>query len=59
MPTLEVFGSSSTIRLTFYLNSFIHNDIDEQDKGVLEFINCYKFRLGHTNEEGFYSIHTI
>jgi hypothetical protein len=55
MPTLEVFKHSAMVRLSFYLNSFIHDDVDEEDKGILEFINCYKYRIGFTNDEGFYS----
>lgn len=54
IPIIEVNKSSSVIRLSFYLNSFIHDDVDEEDKGVLGFSNCYKYRLGATNDEGFY-----
>ena len=54
MPILEIPGIGDSIRVSFYLNSFIHDDVDEEDKGILEFINCYKYRLGATNDEGFY-----
>lgn len=54
MPSVEVLETVPEIKLSFYLNSFIHEDVEEGDKGVLEFINCYQYRLGATNDEGFY-----
>lgn len=40
--------------LRFYLNAFIYSDYEEEDIGSLEFDNCYMYRLGATNDEGFY-----
>lgn len=39
--------------LRFYLNAFIYSD-NEEDVGSLELDNCYMYRLGATNDEGFY-----
>jgi len=55
MPSLEVARTGDSIKISFYLNSFIHDDVTEEDKGILQFMNCYKYRLGPTNDEGFYS----
>lgn len=30
----------------------IHDDINEKDIGILEFNNCYKYRLSPNNDEG-------
>lgn len=54
-PKVEVFKADSKISLTFYLNSFIYDDVNEEDQGILQFNNCLKYRLGPTNDEGFYS----
>lgn len=54
MPKVESDNETSKIKVSFYLNAFIHKDVEEEDKGVLEFEDCYKYRLGATNDEGFY-----
>lgn len=54
MPEIKILKELNKISLQFYLNSFIHNNISEDDLGVLEFHNCYMYRLGATNDEGFY-----
>jgi hypothetical protein len=54
MPKIEVDRNSSQLILSFYLNAFIHDDVNEEDMGILKFNNCYKYRLGATNDEGFY-----
>ena len=54
MPRIEMDNKYSTVKLTFYLNAFIHKDVEEDDMGILEFEDCYKYRLGSTNDEGFY-----
>ncbi len=40
------------IELTFFLNSFLYQHIDDGEKGTLEFFNVYAYRLGTTNDEG-------
>ncbi len=54
MPKIYIDEDTSKLTLSFYLNAFIHDDVDEDDIGILEFSNCYKYRLGSTNDEGFY-----
>lgn len=54
MPYIEKDSESLSIKLIFFLNAFIHQDIIEGDKAILQFKNCLKFRLGETNDEGFY-----
>jgi len=53
-PKIEIEEVTSNLLLSFYLNAFIHDDVDEDDIGVLEFNNCFKYRIGSTNDEGFY-----
>lgn len=54
MPKIEIDDESSKIKVTFYLNAFIYRDLEEDDEGILEFEDCYKYRFGGTNDEGFY-----
>lgn len=54
MPKIEIDKNTYNLTLSFYLNAFIHDDVDEEDIGILEFSNCHKYRLGATNDEGFY-----
>jgi len=54
MPKVEIKEGSSKIVLTFYMNAFMYENVDEDDIGVIEFDNCLKFRIGSTNDEGFY-----
>lgn len=54
MPKIAVNNTSSMTTLSFYLNWQIHADVREDDKGVLEFNNCFLYRLEPTNDEGFY-----
>jgi hypothetical protein len=52
MPTVSASGGD--IKLSFFLNSFIYDHIDEDEKGVIEFYNVYAYRLGSTNDEGYF-----
>lgn len=54
MPEIKLINNNSKLSLSFYLNSFIYPNIDEESTGVIDFINCYKYRIGPTNDEGFY-----
>lgn len=54
MPEIKIDKATSKLTLSFYLNAFIHDDVDEDDIGILEFSNCYKYRLGSTDNDGFY-----
>jgi len=39
---------------SFYLNAFIFPKFREGDVGQLRFRNCWRYRLGSTNDEGWY-----
>ena len=54
MPKIEIDRNSSKLTLSFYLNAFVHDDVNEEDIGIIKFNNCFKYRLGATNDEGFY-----
>ena len=55
MPNIEIDKNTFKLTLSFYLNAFIHKDVEEEDMGILEFNDCYKYRLGPVNDEGFYN----
>lgn len=54
-------GSDSTVELRgdnllfrFELNPYVFDDVKEGDVGLLTFAQCARWRLGLTNDEGFY-----
>ncbi len=51
-PRIEIVASHLT--LTFLLNPWIHDGVGEFDRGELTFFGCWRYRLGETNDEGWY-----
>ena len=51
-PRVAVLGGDVVIR--FLLNPFQFTNFAEDDEGLLRFINCSRYRLGSTNDEGWY-----
>jgi hypothetical protein len=51
-PHLEVHGDN--VRIEFFLNPFIFDHIEENDKGELIFKRCYKYSFNTCNDEGYY-----
>jgi len=54
-PEAEVLKTDDGIALTFLLNALIFQHIDEHDKGSIYFFNVYVYRLGSTNDEGYFN----
>jgi hypothetical protein len=54
VPNEKISFKDSTLVLTFKLNSYLYDDINEGDIGKLTFQNCTQYRNGPTNDEGFY-----
>ena len=40
--------------LSFLLNPFIYPQFKEEDVGMLRFRNCWRYRIGSVNDEGWY-----
>jgi hypothetical protein len=51
-PRVEVLGED--ILLRFYVNPYQFKDFAEDEVGFLRFVNCVRYRLGPTNDEGWY-----
>ena len=51
-PKVKVAGND--ILLTFYVNAFQFKEFEETELGILRFIDCERYRLGSTNDEGWY-----
>jgi len=51
-PTIEVRGED--ILLKFFVNPFRFGEFKDEEIGVLRFLRCERYRLGSTNEEGWY-----
>ena len=55
VPNSIVNKYEDCVELIFDLNPFIYENIDEGDKGVLEFQEVYKFHNGTMNDEGYFN----
>jgi len=53
-PSPVVARSGNNIVLEFRLNPFQYKQFSEGDRGRLVFRNCWRYRLGGTNDEGWY-----
>jgi len=51
-PLVSMIGKDLT--LEFLLNPFQFPDFANAEKGILLFSNCWRYRLGTTNHEGWY-----
>ena len=51
-PVVSVDGNDVILR--FYLNAFRYPDFSEEEFGYLRFVTCERYRLGSTNDEGWY-----
>ncbi len=53
-PLPEVYVDGNDVVLRFYLNGFQFPDFSEREFGYLRFVNSERYRLGSTNDEGWY-----
>lgn len=53
-PNPRVAISGRDLLLRFLLNPYRFKSFAEDDEGVLRFENCVRYRLGATNDEGWY-----
>lgn len=53
-PAPAVTHSGNDLLLEFRLNPFQFKQFSEGDRGRLVFRNCWRYRLGGTNDEGWY-----
>ena len=51
-PIIMIAGED--LLLQFFLNPFQFKQFEEEDVGVLRFHRCLRYRLGSTNDEGWY-----
>ena len=51
LPKVSVQGN--IVLLEFILNHYIYKQFKEGQKGRIEFVECYMYRLGPVNDEGF------
>lgn len=53
-PAEQVTVAGSTVRLTFFLNPWAYR-AEEDEKGILIFEQCSIWRLGSTDDDGWYA----
>ncbi|MCA8916622.1 MAG: hypothetical protein KDB90_14545 [Planctomycetes bacterium] len=51
-PRLSVLNAD--LLLSFLMNPYLYPEFDEEDIGTLRFYGCSRYRLGSTNDEGWY-----
>ena len=51
-PSVEIVGNNIVVR--FLLNPYKFKQFKNNDRGALQFIDCSRYRLGATNDEGWY-----
>jgi hypothetical protein len=56
-PEPSVLVQGLDIILGFYVNPFLFKEFKEDELGFLRFVNCARYRLGPTNDEGWYRGH--
>ncbi|MFT5229075.1 MAG: hypothetical protein ACI9EV_002228 [Urechidicola sp.] len=53
-PMPVVTPNEDGLSLSFFLNAIIYDHIDEESKGSIAFNTVFKYRLGETNDEGYF-----
>lgn len=53
-PELNISVNGTDVVIEFYLNTFEYEGFSEEDKAKITFHNCYQYRDGEPNDEGFY-----
>ncbi len=53
-PELSISVEGTDVVIMFYLNAFAYEGYSEGDKAKITFHNCYIYRNGAPNDEGFY-----
>ena len=51
-PRVSVCGKD--VVLEYLMNEFLYPQYKNAEKGILRFSNCWRYRLGSTNDEGWY-----
>ena len=54
-PEVKIDVCGNDVIVEFYLNSFWYQQFSEDDRAKITFHNCYQYRYGSPNDEGFYS----
>jgi hypothetical protein len=53
-PDPRILVQGDEVRLSFFLNPFRFPQFSEDQRALLRFRGCHRFRLGPTNDEGWY-----
>ena len=53
-PYPRVIASGTDILVEFFLNPFQFRQFGPDDQGIIRFLDCSRFRLGATNDQGWY-----
>jgi hypothetical protein len=56
-PEPHVRVDEAGLTITFFLNAHLNPQLRDYDRGELSFPNCWRYRLGFPNDEGWYKGH--
>jgi len=54
-PEVKLQTCGDKLKVSFFLNPFIYDDVHEEDKGELVFTDCFKYSFNSCNDEGYYN----
>jgi hypothetical protein len=54
-PQVELQTDGDKLRVSFFLNPFIFDNVDGEERGELIFVECLKYSFNSCNDEGYYS----
>jgi len=57
VPEPHVHEDGAGLTLTFFLSPWSQTNIREYDRGEIDFRNCWRYRVGAPNDEGWYKGH--
>ena len=53
-PDPRVYISNDKLSLEFFVNPWAYEGFEEEQRATVEFTGCKRYRLGSTNDEGWY-----
>jgi len=53
-PEVKLKIEGDKLKISFYLNPFIYDNVYDEDKGELIFTDCFKYSFNSCNDTGYY-----
>ena len=53
-PNPKIYIENEKLILEFYVNPWAYEGFEEEERASIEFTGCKRYRMGSTNDEGWY-----